>query len=383
MANEKCEMKSSEKNRLPSQPDANLRNVSSIVIQNGKDLEVSKAEVLKDKNDDVIEKEIEKAANEVSDKVTSETPTNTKTNVASFPCRLAKPKKDDKNKEMMEMFRKVELKIPLLDAIKQVPKYAKFLKDLYANKKRLRRDECIIVGESVSAVLQCKLPPKCGDPGMFSVPCKEIGKLEIKRAMLDLGAPINVIPKSIYKSLNIGPLKETGIIIQLADRTNAYPKGMIEDVLVQVNELIFPVDFYVLDMHDDNSPNPAPILLGRPFMCTAQTKIDVKQGILSMEFDGEKVQFNISDSIKYLEKSNALRSVNVIDKSIPELLRLNAKSILDIKSQPHPNQLKHVHLNDDMNLTEKFIMSNHRFKHGSKRQKLKWVRRSEVVLPNG
>ncbi|XP_051135434.1 uncharacterized protein LOC127254385 [Andrographis paniculata] len=140
IANEMCEIKSREKGRLPSQPDANLRNVSSIVMKNGKDLKISKAEVLKDKNDNAIEKEIEKAANEVSIKVTSETPTNTKTNVAPFPYRLAKPKKDDKNKEMMKMFRKVELNIPLLDAIKQVPKYAKFLKDLCANKKRLRGD---------------------------------------------------------------------------------------------------------------------------------------------------------------------------------------------------------------------------------------------------
>ncbi|XP_051145136.1 uncharacterized protein LOC127261037 [Andrographis paniculata] len=221
--NEMCEIKSREKGRLPSQPDANPRNVSSIVIQNGKDAEVLKIGVPKDKNEEDIEKEIEQVATETSNKVTFDTPTNTKTNVALFPYRLAKPKKNDKNKEMMEIFRKLELNIPLLDAIKQVPKYAKFLKDLCANKKRLRRDEYIIAGESVSVVLQHKLPPKYGDPGMFSVPCK-IGKLEIKRAMLDLGAAINVMPKSIYKFLNIGPLKKTEIIIQLADRTNAYPE---------------------------------------------------------------------------------------------------------------------------------------------------------------
>lgn len=65
-----------------------------------------------------------------------------------------------------------------------------------------------------------------------------------------------------------------------ADRTNAYPDGVVEDVLVQVNELVFPADFYVLDMDDDTSPNPVPILLGRPFLSTARTKIDVREGTL-------------------------------------------------------------------------------------------------------
>ncbi|XP_051145522.1 uncharacterized protein LOC127261286 [Andrographis paniculata] len=221
IANEMCEMKSREKGRLSSRPDGNPRNVSSIVKKKMEKIpKYQRLEFQKTRMRKTLRKN-EQPATETSNKVTFNTPTNTKTNVAPFPCRLAKPKKDDKNKESMEMFRKVELNIPLLDAIKQVPKYAKFLNDLCANKKTLCGDECIIAGESVSLVLQRKLPPKCEDPGMFSVPCK-IGKLEIKLALLDLGA--TMMPKSVYKSLNIGPLKETRIIIQLADRANAYPE---------------------------------------------------------------------------------------------------------------------------------------------------------------
>ena len=118
------------------------------------------------------------------------------------------------------MFHKVEINIPLLDAIKQMPKYANFLKDLCVNRRRLRGDERVIVRENVLAILQRKLPPKCGDPSMFTIPCK-IGNTLIRKAMLDLGASINVISKSIYASLNLGPLKEIRIIIQLVDRTNA------------------------------------------------------------------------------------------------------------------------------------------------------------------
>ncbi|KAL0307007.1 UNVERIFIED_CONTAM: hypothetical protein Sradi_6118000 [Sesamum radiatum] len=208
-----------------------------------------------------------------------------------FPERFAKSKKKEEEREILETLRKVEVNIPLLDVIKQVPRYAKFLKELCTNKSKLRGNERVSMGESVSAILQRKLPPKCKDPGMFSIPCK-IENIGIEKAMCDLGASINVMPLSIYKSLNIGPLKETGVVIQLADRSIVYPKGVLEDILVQVNEVIFPADFYVLDMTKNTSPNSTSILLGRPFLKTSKTKIDVDAGILSMEFDNEVVKVN-------------------------------------------------------------------------------------------
>ncbi|KAM6550878.1 hypothetical protein CsatB_000686 [Cannabis sativa] len=131
--------------------------------------------------------------------------------------------------------------------------------------------------------------------------------------MLDLGASIKVMPFSIYNSLNLGPLEEIGIIIQLADRSNAYPRGFIEDVLVQVNELVFPADFYVLDMEDDSIPCSTLILLGRPFMKTARTKIDVHEGTLTMEFDGETIRFNIFEAMRYPSDVHAAYSLDVLD----------------------------------------------------------------------
>jgi hypothetical protein len=105
------------------------------------------------------------------------------------------------------------------------------------------------VGENVSAVIQRKHPAKCKDPGMFIIPCT-IGNMRFEKAMADLGASINVMPYSIYASLKLGPLLKTGVVIQLADRSIAYPKGVVEDVLVQINDLVFPADFYVLDMEN-------------------------------------------------------------------------------------------------------------------------------------
>ncbi|CAN6685855.1 unnamed protein product [Malus baccata var. baccata] len=229
-----------------------------------------------------------------------------------FPSRFMQTKKEEAEKDILESFRKVQVNIPLLDAIKQVPRYAKFLKELCTTRKRMSTKEVVKVGENVAAILQRKLPPKCKDPGSFTIPWV-IGNTRFESAMLDLGASINVMPYSIYASMNLGALKNDGVIIQLADRSNVYPKGVLEDVLVQVNHLVFPADFYVLEMDESDHGLALPILLGRPFMKTARTKIDVYSGTLSMEFDGEVVNFNLSDSIKYPSEDHSCFSIDIID----------------------------------------------------------------------
>lgn len=102
--------------------------------------------------------------------------------------------------------------------------------------------------------------------------------------MLALGASINVMQYSVYASLKLGPLNETDIVIQLANISNAYPMGVIEDSLVQVNELVFLLIFMCLIWKCDQT---IPIFLGRPFLKPSKTKIDVHSGTLTIEFDGE------------------------------------------------------------------------------------------------
>ncbi|XP_031280029.1 uncharacterized protein LOC116138449 [Pistacia vera] len=208
-------------------------------------------------------------------------------------------KNEEKDKEILEMFHKVEVNILLLDVIKQVPRYAKFLKELCTNKRKLNGDEKIIMGENVLAVFQRKLPPKCKDPG---------------------------------------PVKDTGVIIQLANRTNAYPEGVVEDVLVQVNELVFPTDLYIMDMDDYSSPDPAPILLGRPFRNTARTKIDVHDGTLTTEFDGEVIRFNIFYAMKYptdVQSIFAIDVVDSVDSIAQEIFELNNADELEVALTKH------------------------------------------------
>ncbi|XP_051115696.1 uncharacterized protein LOC127240888 [Andrographis paniculata] len=134
------DMKEREKGKLPAQTHMNPSNVSSMVLRSGKELKGSKVITEKEKAGEEIEQE----ANKSTDQVNSKPLIQSNANVAPFPHRLAKPGKNDKDKEIMEMFKKVELSIPLLDAIKQVPRYAKFLKELCTKKNKLRGDEKVL-----------------------------------------------------------------------------------------------------------------------------------------------------------------------------------------------------------------------------------------------
>ena len=122
-----------------------------------------------------------------------------------------------------------------------------------------------------------------------------------------------MMPKTVYASLNLGLLKQIEKIIQLADRSNTYPDRLIEDILIQVNGLVFSTDFYVLNIDYENFMNLSPIILGRPFLSTAHTKIDVNKGTLTMEFDGEIVHSNIFKAMRYPTETDSVCSASVIN----------------------------------------------------------------------
>ena len=110
------------------------------------------------------------------------------------------------------------------------------------------------------------------------------------------------MPKHIYDSLSPESLNKTSIVIQLTDRSFVYPLGVIEDVLVKIDSLVIPYDFYIIDMEHDSydSLNNTPILFGGPFLKTANTKIDCGKDTLSMEVGDEKIEFNFYDAMRFL-----------------------------------------------------------------------------------
>ncbi|RDY04011.1 hypothetical protein CR513_12321, partial [Mucuna pruriens] len=214
-----------------------------------------------------------------------------------FPIRTPSTRKSEMDEDLLQMFKKVEIKILLLHAIK--------------------------------------------DPGIFLVPCTISGCTFVD-AMLNLGASINVMPTSVYKSLKFRDLGPMGMTIQLANRSTVQPLGILEDVLVQVNDLIFLVDFYVLNMEDETSGKGSALIMGRPFLMTAKTKINVYVGTLSMEFEDNLVQFNIFEGMQHPIKDHSLSRIDVIDELVEKHTQLDPTELKLLMYNEEPKYSKHT-----------------------------------------
>ncbi|RVW13722.1 hypothetical protein CK203_087190 [Vitis vinifera] len=130
--------------------------------------------------------------------------------------------------------------------IKQVPTYAKFLKEFCTIKRGLDVNKKAFLTEQVSAIIQCKSPVKYKDSGCPTISVS-IGGTCVEKALLDLGESVNLLPYSVYIQLGLRELKPTSITLSLADRSVKILRGMIKDVLVQVHKFYHLVDFVVLD----------------------------------------------------------------------------------------------------------------------------------------
>ena len=105
---------------------------------------------------------------------------------------------------------------------------------------------------------------------------------------------MNLLPYSVYKQLGLGELKPTNITLSLADRLVKIPKGIVEDVSVKVDKFYYPVDFVVLDTEPIASgPNHVPIILGRPFLATANAIINCRNGVMQLTFGNMTLELNI------------------------------------------------------------------------------------------
>ena len=113
-------------------------------------------------------------------------------------------------------------------------------------KKRLNVDKKAFLTEQVSAIIQCKTLLKYKDLGYPTISVN-IGGTCVEKALLDLGASVNLLPYSVYKQLGLGELNPTTITLSLAERSIKIPKGTVKDVLIQVDKFYYPEDFVVLD----------------------------------------------------------------------------------------------------------------------------------------
>nr|GFB75977.1 reverse transcriptase domain-containing protein [Tanacetum cinerariifolium] len=201
-----------------------------------------------------------------------------------YPQRLRKEKMEAQYGKFLDLICVVRINIPLIDVLARMPNHGKFLKELISNKHKIKQIYAAFLSDESSAMIQNKVPPKLGDPGGFLILCN-FNKTFICNALADLGASINLMPCSLYAKLSLEILKHTKMSVRLADRSFQYPIKIAENMLVEVGKFTFPTDFIILEVKEDSK---VPLILGRPFLHTADAVIRVKQKQLNLGVGTER-----------------------------------------------------------------------------------------------
>ncbi|GKC08851.1 reverse transcriptase domain-containing protein [Tanacetum coccineum] len=192
-----------------------------------------------------------------------------------YPQRLRKEKMEAQYGKFLDVIRAVRINVPLIDVLAGMPNYGKFLKELISNKHKIKQISAAFLSDESSAMIKKKVPPKLGDPESFLIPCN-FNKTFSCNALADLA----------------------------------------ENMLVEVGKFTFPADFVILEMEEDSK---VPLILGQPFLHTADAVIQVKQKQLNLRVGTERMIFNIDSVIKHSYSNNdTCFSIDVIDEIIEE-----------------------------------------------------------------
>ncbi|XP_042944609.1 uncharacterized protein LOC122278494 [Carya illinoinensis] len=202
-------------------------------------------------------------------------------------------------------------------AIQQIPSYANFLKEICTVKRQLNVKKKVFLTEQVSAIIQHETPPKYKDLGSPTISIM-IGESRIARALLDLGSSVNLLPYSIYEQLDLGELKATTMMLHLADRSIKKSRGVMEDVLVQVDRFYYLGYFVILDMHQSSANNSqGPVILGRPFLATLNTLINFRSNIPKVTFGNMALELNVFNACKMPNHFDDTSELNAMDGLMP------------------------------------------------------------------
>ncbi|XP_073120177.1 uncharacterized protein [Henckelia pumila] len=232
-------MSSREPGTLTSDTEKNPKEqVKAVEFRSGKKLNAKVTE----HNENQEEGDEEASTGKISN--STQTPTAQPNIVIPppFSTALKKANIDAQFAKFLEVFKKLHINIPFADSLLQMHSYAKFLKEILSNKRKIEAHAMVNLIENCSALVQNKIPLKLKDPGSFSIPCV-IGNISFHKALCDLGVSINLMSFYVFRKLGMGEPQPTRMSLQLADRSIKYPRGVIEDVLVKVEKFIFPVKF--------------------------------------------------------------------------------------------------------------------------------------------
>ncbi|GJS94787.1 reverse transcriptase domain-containing protein [Tanacetum coccineum] len=216
-----------------------------------------------------------------------------------YPQRLRKEKMEERYAKFIDLIKEVKINVPLVDVLAGMLNYRKFLKDLVSNKSKMEQISAAFLNKECSAIVQNKLPPKLGDHGSFLILCTLANSVEYL-ALADLDASINLMPYSLYASLSANTLKPTRMSIRLANHTYQYPIGVAKNMI-----------------EDDK----VPLILGRPFLHTANAIIRVKNKELNLGVGDNRITFLIDKAMQHsYSNDDTCFSMDVIDEVTEEEL---------------------------------------------------------------
>ncbi|GJV12245.1 MAK10-like protein [Tanacetum coccineum] len=156
-----------------------------------------------------------------------------------------------------------------------------------AGKKKGKEYKVLPGGPAYDAILKKMITKKEDIRGNFEIPYS-LGNLKHVNSLIDQGSDVNVMPYSTYTKLTDEKPAETDIRFSLASHSYIYPLGIAEDVLVEVAEHVYPVDFVILDIRENEN---RPFILGTPFLTTTKASIKFDTGTITLRSGKHKVSF--------------------------------------------------------------------------------------------
>jgi len=220
------------------------------------------------------------------------------TSAPPFPKRLKVDRGVEKhimlpNYDFLDELKNVYIKIPLLQAIKEIPILAKTIKELSIKKPRRKEKETkkiYLVGKIADIMMGKIAIQKYVDPGSPIVKTHTNG-VEIPNALIDLGVAINIMRKETMEQLKLPNLLYTPTLLQLVDRSIIKPDGVLEDISMSLDSLEYPIDFMILT--PKNNLGGHPLILGRPWLATANAFISCRFGDMYISYGNSTNKFTL------------------------------------------------------------------------------------------
>ncbi|GKC55485.1 zinc finger, CCHC-type containing protein [Tanacetum coccineum] len=165
-------------------------------------------------------------------------------------------------------------------------------------KKKGKTYKVLPRGPVYDAILKKKIMKKEDIRGNFEIPCNIGGQKGIN-SLVNQGSDVNVMPYTTYMKLTNERPAETDIRLSLASHSYIYPLGIAEDVLVEVAEHVYPIDFVILDIKENEK---RPFILGTPFLTTAMATIRFNKGTITLrsgKSKEEKIKLHLEKEVKF------------------------------------------------------------------------------------